>query len=72
MTTILSRAFKKASKLPENLQELLAQQLIDDIESELKWEQAFAESQDKLGKLADKALKDFKAGSVKKMGFDEL
>lgn len=72
MTTLLSKAFNKAAKLPENLQELLAQQLIEDIESELKWEQTLAESQEKLEKLADKALEDFKAGRVKKMGFDEL
>jgi hypothetical protein len=71
MTTLLSQAFDTASKLPEALQEQIASQLLEDIDAELKWEQAFANSQDQLAKLADKALEDFKAGRVKKMGFDE-
>ncbi|MDZ7361796.1 MAG: hypothetical protein ONB46_13880 [candidate division KSB1 bacterium] len=41
-------------------------QLIEDIEAELKWDQTFARTQDKLAKLADKALKEIKAGRVKK------
>jgi hypothetical protein len=72
MTTLLSEAIDKAARLPENLQLQLAKQWLEDIEAESKWEQAFADSQDQLAKLADKALKDFKAGRVKKMGFDEL
>ena len=37
MTTILKNAFEKASQLPDAAQELLARQLLDDIEAELKW-----------------------------------
>jgi len=72
MTAILSQAFDKAATLPKTLQKQIALQLLEDIEAELKWEQAFAQSQEQLAKLADKALKDIKAGRVKKMGFDEL
>jgi len=72
MTAILSQAFDKAAKLPKTLQKQIALQLLEDIEAEFKWEQAFAHSQDQLAKLADKALKDIKAGRVTKMGFDEL
>jgi hypothetical protein len=72
MTTTLAQAFDKAAKLPDTIQEQIALQLIEDIEAELKWDQTFAKTQDKLAKLADKALKDINAGRVKKMGFDEL
>lgn len=72
MTTLLAQAFDKAAELPEDLQEQLAKQWLADIEAESKWEHAFANSQNELAKLADKALEDFKAGRVKKMGFDEL
>lgn len=72
MTLLLSQAFDKAAKLPETMQEQIAAQLLEDIEAEFKWDETFARTQDQLAKLADKALKDIKAGRVKKMGFDEL
>lgn len=72
MTSLLSKAFKKASQLPKSVQDEIALELLEDIESELKWDKAFAESHDKLEKLADKALEEFKAGKTKKMGFDEI
>lgn len=72
MTTLLNEAFKKASRLPEIIQDEIASQLIEDIENEIGWETAFDETQDKLDKLGEKALRDFNAGRVKKMGIDEL
>jgi len=72
MTALLTDAFKKASTLPESIQDEIASQLIKDIENEIGWETAFDETQDKLDKLAEKALMDFDAGRIKKMGIDEL
>lgn len=72
MTALLSQAFNKAAELPETIQEQIAQQLLEDIEAELKWDQTFAKTQDQLAKLADKALQEIKAKRVEKMGFDEL
>ena len=72
MTTLLAQAFDKAAKLPEVMQEQIALQWLEDLEAEFKWDRTFAASQDKLAKLAEKALRDIKAGRVKKMGFDEL
>ncbi len=72
MTALLSQAFDKAAKLPEAMQEQIALQLLEDLDAEFKWDQTFADTQDQLAKLADKALRDIKAGKVKKMGFDEL
>lgn len=72
MIAILAQAFDKAAKLPVVMQEQTAQQLLEDIETEFKWTQTFAQSQDKLAKLATKARKDIKAGRVEQIGFDEL
>lgn len=72
MTVLLSKAVKEAAKLPENLQEQMAGQWLDDIKAELKWDQTLAKSKNQLGSLADKALKSHKTGKTKKTGFDKL
>ena len=72
MTSLLKKAFNKASKLPASTQDELAQELLQDIESEMKWQTAFEKHQDKLEKLAKETLEEFKAGKTKEMGFDEL
>jgi hypothetical protein len=38
MTKLLERAFKKASKLPQVEQNLLAKWLMEELEAESKWE----------------------------------
>jgi len=68
MTTLLKEAFDRASQLPEDLQNQLARDLLDEIEWELKWDNAFSESQDLLEELAQKAIRDFKAGKTQKKG----
>jgi hypothetical protein len=73
MTNLLTEAFKKAQDLPDYLQNELAQQLIEDVENELKWQQLLSQSQNmKLEELAAKALIDSINGKTKTMGFDEL
>jgi hypothetical protein len=72
MTEALSKAFALATILPEELQDDIAKQLMEDIQGELQWDNTLARSQDQLTKLAHHALKEFKAGRTKKMGFDEL
>ena len=56
MTKLLEKAFKKAAKLPEVEQNALAKWMIEELESEVKWEKVFAGSEDVLDKLADEAL----------------
>ena len=72
MTARLSQAFNKAAELPETVQEEITQQLLEDIEAELNWDQTFARCSDQVAELADKALQDIKAKRVKKMGIDAL
>lgn len=73
MTDLLAEAFRKAQDLPDYLQNELAEQLIDDVENELKWQRALSQPQNaKLEELAAKALSDSINGKTKAMGFDEL
>ena len=73
MTDLLTEAFRKAQDLPAHLQNELAEQLIEDIENELKWQQQLSQPQNvKLEELAAKALSDSLNGKTKEMGFDEL
>jgi len=72
MTKLLTEAFEKASALSEDVQDQLAQELLEEIAGEARWDQALADSQDKLDRLAETAEKEYRAGKTKGMGFDEL
>ncbi|MBW4483073.1 MAG: hypothetical protein KME14_11065 [Tildeniella torsiva UHER 1998/13D] len=44
MTTLLDQAFQAAQKLPSDLQDELAQQWLDDIQNELRWQETLSVS----------------------------
>lgn len=62
MTDLLEKAFQRAAKLPPEEQDRLASAILADLESERRWDRAFAESQDVMGRLASAALAEAKAG----------
>jgi hypothetical protein len=72
MTTLLQQAFEKASQLPADLQDQLAQEVLEDIAGELQWDTTLAQSEELLEKLAEHALQEFEAGRTRPQGFDEL
>jgi len=73
MTNLLTEAFKKAQNLPEDIQDELAKQLIEDIENEFQWQQILSQPQNSiLDELARKALNESSEEKTKVMGFDEL
>ena len=72
MTKLLTQAFEKASDLPENLQDELARELLDDLTGEAQWDRTLEQSADALDKMAEQALKEHRAGKTKEMGFDKL
>ncbi|ACB52465.1 hypothetical protein cce_3117 [Crocosphaera subtropica ATCC 51142] len=73
MTDLLTEAFKKAQNLPEDIQNELAKQLIQDIESEYQWQETLEQPQSSfLDELARKALNESSQGKTKKIGFDEI
>jgi len=56
MTKLLEKAFKKASELPDVEQNVIGRWLLEELESERKWDRAFAESEDILARLADEVI----------------
>lgn len=64
MTELLKKAFDAVSKLPPETQNAIAARMILELEDELRWDEAFAGSQDKLARMADEAIEEFKAGKT--------
>jgi hypothetical protein len=62
MNTRLEEAFAQAAQLPPDEQEALAALRLDEIASERLWDQAFAQTQNQIAKLADEALTEFQEG----------
>lgn len=74
MTQLLQKVFYEAQKLSEHTQDEIAQQLLTDIENELKWQQTLANSDDNfdvLRKTAQEALNEYQEGKTEEKGFDE-
>ena len=74
MTQLLQKAFNEAQKLSEHLQDELAQQLLADIENELKWQETLANPDsnfDILAQMAQEALNEDLEGKTEEKGFGE-
>ncbi len=65
MTRLLKKAMSEVEKLPESEQDAVATLVLEELASEQRWTELFAKSQDKLAKLAEKALADHAAGRTK-------
>ena len=72
MTQLLEKVFAQAGRLPEVEQNVLAKWLLKELSSEKSWEQAFAESEDALEKLADEALTEHKKKKTRRLDPDYL
>lgn len=72
MTRLLAQAFDEVKKLPVLEQDAMAAIIMAELLDEKRWAEAFANSQDKLAKLAEKVRADIAAGRRQQMGFDEL
>ena len=72
MTQLMQKALAEIKKLPEAEQDAIAAVILEEIADELRWDEAFARSQDKLATLADRVREDIRAGRVRNAGIDEL
>ena len=68
MTKLLEQAVSKVKELPKAEQDAIAQIVMDEIESEQRWDELFAKSLDKLRKLADRAREEHEAGGSQELG----
>lgn len=67
MTESLQRAFDAASQLPESEQDAIATWLLAELESERRWSDLFAASQDHLASLANEALDEHSRGETREL-----
>jgi hypothetical protein len=56
MTQLMEKALEEIRKLSEAEQDVLAAWILEEIESERQWTEAFDRSQDLLTRLAEEAL----------------
>ncbi len=72
MTALLRKVFQKASVLPDYMQDILAEELLQEMEWEEKWDTTLENSQSALDKLTLRAMQQYREGKTKEAGFDEL
>jgi DNA-binding transcriptional regulator YdaS (Cro superfamily) len=72
MTTLLEQALAEVQKLSPEEQDAIASLILEELADETKWSHTFAQTQDTLARLADKARADIRAGRTTVAGFDEL
>jgi hypothetical protein len=66
MNSALRKAMKKAEKLPEEKQKVIAEIILDEIQ----WDVSFQDSQQKLMVLSEEALVEYKAKKTKPLKLD--
>ena len=72
MTKLLEEAFAEAAKLSAQEQDALAAVILEELASERRWDQAFADSADLLAQLADQALAEHRAGKTQVLDPERL
>ncbi len=69
---LLGKAFKEAYRLPEMDQNALAKWVLAELHSERAWAEAFAESEDVPGKLADEAIAEKRKAETAPLDIDRI
>ena len=74
MNQLLREAFEKAAKLPEGEQDRIAMLLLEEMESDRRWDELFAtpESEAFLELMADETLAEHSAGLTKPLSLEDL
>jgi hypothetical protein len=72
VTKLLEKAMEEASKLPDEEQEAFAAWILAELESERRWDDLFARSQDLLAKMAEEARRENHAGLTEPLDPDTL
>ena len=72
MIELMEKAFEKVSKLPDDIQNIIAKDLLKEIEWETKWDKTLEDTQNYIDELATNALNEFKKGDTENIGIDQL
>jgi hypothetical protein len=67
MTELLERAIARLQTLPESEQNAIASMILEEIEDEQRWNEAFSRSPDVLAKLAASAMAEYHAGKTQEL-----
>lgn len=67
-----AKAIQLASVLPVEIQDEIAEQWLEDIESEINWQRTLQQPQEYLSELAREALRQSMRGETLVQGFDEI
>ncbi len=72
MTELLEQAIAKLKNLPANEQDAIAAMILEELEDEHRWDEAFTRSPDMLAKLATEAMAEYRAGKTQELDPDTL
>ena len=64
VTTVLRESYELLSRESEERQRAIASLVMQELESERRWDAAFAQSQDALARMADEALAEDERGET--------
>ena len=72
MTELLQQAIAELKKLPREQQNAIASMILEEIEDERLWDEAFSRSPDILAKLAASAMAEYHAGETQELDPETL
>ena len=72
MTELLEQAIAKLKNLPANEQDAIAAMILEELEDERSWDEAFTRSPDVLAFLATEAMAEYRAGKTQELDPDTL
>lgn len=72
MTELLEKAMTKVKKLSDSEQDAIAAIILEEMQDENHWDNAFDKSQDVLAKLASEAIDEDNLGMTKELDPDKL
>jgi hypothetical protein len=70
MTQLLEKAMKRVAALPRKKQDEFASFILAELESEHRWEELYAASQDMLAQMAADAMAEDRAGNTAVLDLD--
>ena len=72
MGRLLQKVIEETAKLSEPEQEAFAAFMLAELESERRWDELFARSQDVLARMAEEARQEYRAGRTESLDLDKL
>ncbi|MCA1993543.1 MAG: hypothetical protein LDL41_16100 [Coleofasciculus sp. S288] len=67
MTKLLEQAIARLKTLPANEQDAIAAMILEELEDEIRWDEAFKRSKDALAFLAGEAMAEYRAGKTQEL-----